>query len=227
MGAIATVGDPLGRRGQLAGRRGLHLRDVALPRRQEFPDRRVGARHGSRRPGRRLVRLRLQGGLPERPVGHRAHLQAHRPRLRSVARLRPPARRPPDRTARPTIAPGWRAARFRSCSISSRPVDGAGPLGPMGELPRVLRAGELALPERRPLRVQRQPDRRASRGPLRNRETSPSCLAAYHWRRYRLEGGTAEKRRLYVQVDMVVRRLLRRLAGPVPIGPALGTRLPC
>ena len=50
VGAIATVGDPLGRPGSWLGGADFTYADLALPRRQELPRRRVGARDRSRGP---------------------------------------------------------------------------------------------------------------------------------------------------------------------------------
>ena len=58
---------------ELGSRGGLHVPDLALPRRQELQRRRVGPRHGPRRPRRASTTdgVGAQGRLPERPVGLR------------------------------------------------------------------------------------------------------------------------------------------------------------
>src|SRR4029450_1320805 len=70
----------------------------------------------------------------------------------------------------------------------------------VGELPRLLRTRQLALPERRSHRVQREPDRRATGGTFEVEDGVSIAPGSYQWRRYRLEAGTAQKRRLYTQV---------------------------
>ena len=202
VGAIATVGDPLGR----AAAAGWPAPTSPTRRRASAATRTSwSASGGSRRAATDLGGDSTAHGFkidyPERPVGHRAHLQAHRPRLRSVARIRAAAGGAPRTTCRPTTARASRAGRSSSCSTSSEPFVATDLVGPVGELSRVHRADQLAVSQRRPRRVQRQPDGRAAR---RRRSRSPTASSfapgSYHWRRYRLEAGTAQKRRLYTQV---------------------------
>jgi hypothetical protein len=68
----------------------------------------------------------------------------------------------------------------------------------MGELSRVLRTHQLAVSQRRSLRGEPEPSGRAARGSVRGVRRIPP--GRYHWTQYRLEVGTAQKRRLYTQV---------------------------
>ena len=147
---------------ELGSRSGLHLPDVAPPRRQELQRGRVGPRHGAQRPRpvRRQDGARAQGRLPERPVGLRLQLPAHRRRLRPVAGVRSPARNQqlparlhvraaPAGHVHPADVPRVRA------ELDHRPRRA------LGELSGLHGPGELAARERRPLRAQRR-TRRAS-----------------------------------------------------------------
>ena len=67
----------------------------------------------------------------------------------------PAAGRAPLSVSAPTIRPRLDRGPIQQMFTSSS-RRGDGPDRPVGELPRLLRAGELALPQRRPLRVQRE-----------------------------------------------------------------------
>ena len=176
VGGIATVGDPLGGSGRwLAGG------DFTYATSRLRGDKNflvgVWGLATDQQAGGDATAYGVEGGLPERQVGHRVELQAHRTRLRPRARLRAPARRPalqprhrqPDAHRQRTVsAAGARVPPLR------RHRSGRA----MGELPRVHRADQLALSQRRPLRVQRQSDRRAAGGPLRGRRTASSSRPA-------------------------------------------------
>ena len=169
LGAIATVGDPLGAQRQLAGRRRLHVCDLALSRRQELPGRRVGRwRPAATDLGSDATRVRLQGRLSERPLGHRAD--------RTSGSAATSIRRSASCRGGPCICIDGQIDN--STRISQRSVPAAvarvradagdRPVGQVGELPRVHRAGQLALPQRRSLRAQRQ-SRRANGWSSRSR----------------------------------------------------------
>ncbi len=160
-----------------------------------------GLATGRARLGGDRQRLRLQDGLPERQVGHRADLQAHRARLRSVARLRA-------------------AAAPCSCStlgidnrtrIAQRAVSAAGPRVPAVRGDRSGRASGRATgcSSRRSTGASAAAIASSSTpNPIGERLVAPFevsdgvviAAGSYHWKRYRLEVGTAQKRRLYTQV---------------------------
>ena len=80
LGAIATVGDPLGRSGSWLGGVRLHVCDIGIPRRQESARRRVGPGHrasGSR--GGDTTAFGFTVDYPNDLWDDRAHAQAHRP----------------------------------------------------------------------------------------------------------------------------------------------------
>mgnify|MGYP003575613509 CR=1 FL=1 len=162
---------------ELARWRRPHLCNVAAAREQELPRRCLGAGHRPARSRQRQCCVRTHHRLPERFVGHQLHLQTHRPRLRSVARLRPaPCGAAIQRTGEQSHAIGtWPAA----ATVSSVPaVSGYGPLRQLGELPGFHRSSELAVPQRRSRGDQCESDRRASPGDvcdLRSRHPS-RCL---------------------------------------------------
>ncbi len=200
VGAIATVGDPLGRTGSwLAGADFTY----ATSRFRGDKNFLVGVwglatgRDGSRR---RSQRARVQGRLPERPVGHRAHLQADRPRLRSIARIRAAAGGASLQPERQQSARGCRAGRSSSCSTSSSRR--SRPICPDG-------GRAIACSSRRSTGGSAAATGSSSTSnPTGERLVEPFEIAdgvsippgSYHWRRYRLEVGTAQKRRLYAQV---------------------------
>ena len=157
---------------------------------------------------RRCGGARIQGRLPERSVGHQLHLQTHRPRLRSVARIRAAAA---VHCSTASVDNRTRCSRARSSSCStssSRSL--ATDLSGRWESYRVFIA---------PVNWRfRSGDRfEFNANPTGERLVEPFEVSAgvvihagsYHWMRYRVEVGTAQKRRLYTG-HVVVRRLLRR-----------------
>ena len=201
---------------KLARRRGFHLRHVTISRRQELPRRRLGPGDRTRGSRVRIRPRRLQGRLSQRPVGHGADLQANRPRLRSVHRVRAASGRAIWNRRRGLSPRVGRAGRSSRCSSnSSRRGDRS--VGTVGELSRVLGADQLAVPQRRSRRVQRVPTGERLHEPFEVATASSIPPGSYHWLRYRLEAGTAQKRRLLHAADLVVRRLLQRDAGSVSV----------
>ena len=199
VGAIATVGDPVGRARQLACRRRFHLCDLALPRRQEFPGRRLGAGDWSRRSRPRCDRARIQDRLSERSLGRLADIQTHRPRFRSVTWVRAPAGRllynlgidSSPRLAHgpiqqmffefePSLATDL-SGRWESYRVFFAPINWRFRSGDRVEF-NVNPTGERLV------------------GPFEVADGVSISPGSYHWRRYRLEAGTAQKRRLYTQV---------------------------
>ena len=82
----------------------------------------------------------------------------------------------------------------------------------MGELRGLHGPGELAARERRPVEFNVVPAGERLTAPFEIADGVVIPPGTYHWTRYRLEGGTASKRKLSGQGDLVVRRLLRRQA---------------
>ena len=155
-----------------------------------------------------------------------AHRQAHRPRLRSVARLRAATRRCTSSTGRSTTARACRAGRSSRCFTSSsrrwRPT-----LSGKWESYRVFIA---------PVNWRfRSGDRvEFNVNPTGERLVEPFEVAdgvaippgSYHWRRYRLEGGHGAEAAALHAGHLVVRRFLRRRSRSDSCGPARGIRLP-
>ena len=195
VGAIATFGDPLGRSG-----RWLTGADFTYATSRFRGDKNflVGVWGLVTRPDlwqRRRVH-RLQGGLPERQMGHATDLQADRQRFRSRDRVRAAAigatdqrrpRQPDAHRLRPAPAARHEFEPFVALDLNE----------PVGEL-RVFFA---------PLNWRfRSGDRvEFNLNPTGERLVAPFEVSdgvviapgSYHWRQYRLEAGTAQKRRLY------------------------------
>ena len=117
---IATVGDPLGRSGRwLAGG------DFTYATSRFRGDKNflvgVWGLATDQQAGSDSTAYGVEGGLPERQVGHRAELQAHRPRLRSGARVRAAARPSSCSTSASTTARASPAGRSSNWSTSSAP----------------------------------------------------------------------------------------------------------
>ena len=193
-------GRSAGPRRELAGRRRLHVRHVAFSRRQELSGRRLGSRHGSPGSRRRFDRARVQDRLSERSVG-----RATSPTSGSGA----------------TSTPRSDSCRERRCiwrtHLQLQPPPGAGT-----DSADVLQSSgrELAtdLSGRwesyfgffAPLHWRFRSGERVefNANPTGERLTEPFEVArgvvvppgSYHWRQYKLEAGTAQKRRLYTQV---------------------------
>ncbi len=155
LGAMATVGDPLGGSG-----RWLVGGDFTYATSRLRGDKNflvgVWGLATDRHAGADASRLRREGGLPQRQVGHRLQLQAHRARLRAGAGVRAAPRRAVVQSRHRQPDP-HRPRALPAAGARVPPVRGHRPCRPVGELPRVLRAHQLAVPQRRPLRGQREP----------------------------------------------------------------------
>ena len=204
-----------GRVGKLAGRRRFHVRHVPLSRRQELARRRVGARDGPAR-----TRQRRDGAMGSRSTTRTTSGTSTSSTSASGAtstRRSGSCRAGPSScsTRRRTTGRGSTRGPLQQLFHQFQPFRCDRPVGKMGELPRVHRAGQLALSQRRSLRVQCQPDRRTAgralrgRGRRRDRAGHVSLAAAIASRRHGAE--TSAVRAGHV----VVRRLLRRRPRPV------------
>ena len=129
---------------KLAPRRRRHLSDVPDEGRQELPARRLGHRDGTRRPGPRPQRVRRDHRLSERSLGHVGEVLADGARLRSVARVRGAAGCARLHLQhRVQAAPGLLEHPADVHRVPQLARDQS--RRPVGELPRLRGAGELAV----------------------------------------------------------------------------------
>ena len=120
-------------------------------------------------------------------------------RFRSVARVRPSASGlSVQRGRRQQSTPG--AGTDTADVLRVRTVARDGSDGRWESYRVFCAPDQLAVPERRSRRVQREPDRRATGRAVRVVDGVTIAPGAYHWRQYRLEAGTAQKRRFYTQL---------------------------
>ena len=174
-GFIATARRSPGPSGKLGARRGFHLPDVALPRRQELQRRRVGPRHGSRGPRLASATRTAFGFKVDYPndlwdccLIYRRIGDGFDPSLGFV-----PRRGINTYQAGCTYAPRPKGGLIRQMFHEFYPEPHHRPRRTLGELPGLHRPGQLAARERRPLRAQRRPGGRAAQ-----RSRSRSSMAS-------------------------------------------------
>ena len=200
-------------RAALARRPGPHVPDVALSRRQELPRRALGARDGSRGLRRRKRGVGREDRLPERPLGHRAHVQVAGRRLRPVVRLRPAAgvqivnfsANFQPRPTRPILGLHVRQMfnEFENTLVTD--------LSGKWESYRVFMAPvnwRLESGDRFEFNV--VPDGERLTAPFEIADGVVIAPGSYHWTRFRLEGGLASKRTLSAQLTWWFGGLLYR-----------------
>jgi hypothetical protein len=154
VGGIATVGDPLGRSGSWMGGVDFTYATSRFRGNKNFLVGVWALAMDREDAGTDRMRARIQDRLSERPLGHLVQVQAHRPRLRSLDRLRAaPRRTSMGLRRRQSDADCARSGAAAHARISNASRDRS--RRTMGELRSVHGAGELALSDGRSRRVQR------------------------------------------------------------------------
>jgi hypothetical protein len=215
LGRSRPVGDPLRASWKLARRRGLYVRHLSISWRQELPR----SAHGAWRPAERIwernataagFKVDYPNDLVDMALTYKRIGPDFDPSIGFVPRANVQLWKR-GRGLQPTV----RARSDPADVLRIRTVAGDGSVGSMGELSGVLGAGELAVPQRRSVRVQRGPRRRAADGSLRDRDGRLHPARVVRVDAVSARGGHSEEAAVLYTSHVVVWRLLQRHAGSV------------